>query len=352
MSIISRTSHWFYNHFINPDNDLKIQKCKTYGDIFKIGHFGIEPNGQIGILILNDYFGIDTNKTLLIDVQQKINILYGIYEGLIKIKWCNEYLLDKCLQYNKLDELIITKYKHHNNSQYYRDFILYKIFIGSTKNYNKFNNQYDLIDDNNNILHKNFTILDDDHCPSCNRNGFITKKNSLQNTNFVPDCSKCFTPLCINCAYDENNDEEPWSKVCLYCLENKSTNNILYNIKHKINSHLYYDQKRFNIKGDIDCEFILQLLKKQNNSCYICKEGLLLLNWKPYCCYQFSIDRIKDTDPHNKNNVLISCYYCNCRHHYKFKQHNKVCGQGCHLEKKYLLDKTQIHIDEILNFIK
>jgi len=53
--------------------------------------------------------------------------------------------------------------------------------------------------------------------------------------------------------------------------------------------------------------------------------------YKPYCCYQFSIDRINNTLPHN-NNILIICYYCNYKHHKQFTQLHKKCNAECHIK--------------------
>ena len=349
------TTTSLYNHFINPFVNLGKQNCKTYGDIFYINNGNIEPNGPIALAILLNYFGIDTSQILIINVQHKINILYRIYEGLIKYKYCNEYLLDKCLKFNRLDELIKEKYKF-NKSEYYNDLIENSIYIGKTFAFYKNNTNGDLIDNENNIIYNNFKIFNDDHCPSCNCNGFITKNLSVSCIGIVPDCKKCYIPICINCAYidDEN---EPWSRICSICCQNKynPTKSLNTNILHKIKNHKFYDFNRFGIEGNIDKEYIVELLKKQNNKCYICQEEVLINNWNPYCCYQFSIDRIKNNEPHNKNNVLISCYYCNCRHHPKFNQHNKICNRGCHMEKKFLRDKNDISkddIDKIFNDIK
>jgi hypothetical protein len=331
------TTKCFYNYFMNPFDDLKKQGYDKYRDIFYENDYGVQPNGPIAKAILIDFFGIDLEKTYIIDQQNKINILFGIYEGLIKIKSCNEYLLDNCLKSNRLDELITQKYKYYNNSIYYTNYIKNKISIGKT---------YEYIKDEK-IFNTNFEIYDDDFCPSCNQDGFHTKKSSLMyKENLVPDCKKCCVSLCINCAYIDDK-YEPWSKICFNCLDDKPTKNLNTNIMRKINSHKIYDKNRFEIEGNINLDYILELIKKQNNKCYICKENVLLVNWKPYCCYQFSIDRIKNDQPHNKNNVLISCYYCNCRHHSKFDQHYKVCNQKCHTEKKQLKHKNEINDEEI-----
>lgn len=91
--------------------------------------------------------------------------------------------------------------------------------------------------------------------------------------------------------------------------------------------------------GDIDCKFILNMLKEQNNKCYVCNDDLILYDWKPYCCYQFSIDRLKEYESHNKDNIKISCYYCNC---FKlFDIQGKICKSNCHvIERKDVYEKA------------
>ena len=51
--------------------------------------------------------------------------------------------------------------------------------------------------------------------------------------------------------------------------------------------------------------------------------------------------------PHDRNNVLISCYYCNCRHHSAFNQKNKVCNAGCHIQPKEIEIKELIDMNKI-----
>ena len=60
------------------------------------------------------------------------------------------------------------------------------------------------------------------------------------------------------------------------------------------------------------------------------------------------IDRIDNNKPHDRENVLISCYYYNCRDHKKFDQKNKICKTGCHKILKHLrlinnVLKSKIH---------
>lgn len=98
-----------------------------------------------------------------------------------------------------------------------------------------------------------------------------------------------------------------------------------YKIKKKIDNCIRNDIKNFKIKGNITYEHICELLKLQKYECYICWEKVLTCNYKPYCCNQFSIDRIDNKFPHNINNIRISCYFCNCKNHYLYDKTEKKC---------------------------
>ncbi len=117
------------------------------------------------------------------------------------------------------------------------------------------------------------------------------------------------------------------------------TKNEIQIIKKKISSLRFVDSKKFSVKGNMELDDILKLLDKQNKKCYICNENVLI-EANDYCCYKFSIDRINDDDLHNSNNILISCYYCNCRNHKDFTQQHKICNSGCHTDKKDIPLKT------------
>jgi hypothetical protein len=251
------------------------------------------------------YFGINNIK--------HIDIIFGVYQGLVKYKGVNENELHLALKYNKLNELIHEKYKN-NKSGYYDEFCKLKLKVGM---------QLKVVDD---II--NYEVKDDDHCPNCGKDGY-SKKNSI--IDIEPDCNICFNMICKLCSkYDKKN----FSRTCLKCISYDETKNLLQNIKNKIKSHNNYDENRFGEIGNVSVDDIKQLLNKQKLKCYICNDEIKTMNWAPYCCYQFSIDRIDDNKPHNRDNVLMSCYYCNCRQHPDFNQHNKICNQKCHTDKK------------------
>ena len=58
---------------------------------------------------------------------------------------------------------------------------------------------------------------------------------------------------------------------------------------------------------------------------------LNLNNYENRCKNQLSIDRINDND--SKDNIVLSCYYCNCEHTC-FINLDKKCDLICCKEKK------------------
>jgi len=102
----------------------------------------------------------------------------------------------------------------------------------------------------------------------------------------------------------------------------------------KIYSYRDKDKKRWGIAGDISVKDIEELLTIQKNTCYVCKEPVLLDSWTPSCLYQFSIDRINEHLPHDRDNFLISCYHCNCTWYSREGAEQKICLHGCHTEEK------------------
>ena len=123
------------------------------------------------------------------------------------------------------------------------------------------------------------------------------------------------------------------------------------NIQKKLLRYKKIDIDKFGREGSASIEDISQLLNKQKFTCYVCDEMIITSKWKPFCCYQFSVDRINNNLPHDRNNVLISCYYCNCRHHFEFNQKNKICNAGCHTQQKNIISRTFVDINKINNLL-
>lgn len=89
-------------------------------------------------------------------------------------------------------------------------------------------------------------------------------------------------------------------------------------IKTKITRHKYKDRSTGKIKSPIDeldyitIKDIQILLDIQEHKCYICKQNVIIHS-KPRCLHKFSIDRLNEHKPHINGNVLIACFWCNCR---------------------------------------
>lgn len=108
------------------------------------------------------------------------------------------------------------------------------------------------------------------------------------------------------------------------------------NIKNKLRSYEPKDIKLFERIGNISVEDVEEMLRKQNNICALCNEEVLLKDWLRNCCYQFSIDRIDNDKPHDKDNCRITCYFCNCKRAVPEMSPYKVCMAGCHREIKFI----------------
>ncbi len=81
----------------------------------------------------------------------------------------------------------------------------------------------------------------------------------------------------------------------------------------KIHGHRYSDRTKLLPTGDITVETAMRLVEKQGQNCFICGDFMLVSNFDAYCYYQFTLDRIDNSHPHNTDNCFVTCYYCNCR---------------------------------------
>jgi hypothetical protein len=288
-----------------------------------------------------DYFGMHNNE-------KNYSTIYGIYAGLIKVKGISKKTIEDCFMANRLDELIHKKYTHYNNSDYYKEFCDKNIKIGNTyvTYNNNINYEEDEEDDENN--NKNFEITTDDFCPSCNIEGLYTKDNTIIHlpnyTTESQSCVKCRTGVCKFCANFNKKQEQI---ICYKC----DNLNINSSIEKKIKGYYNHDIEKFGVIGNVKTEDIVKLLNKQKFKCYVCDDVVLTFGWKPNCLYQFSIDRINNSLPHNKDNVLISCYYCNCIDYFtplNNKRKYKICDNYCHCEKRDIqIKREDISIEKI-----
>jgi hypothetical protein len=124
-------------------------------------------------------------------------------------------------------------------------------------------------------------------------------------------------------------------------------------IEIKINSYVYQDCDTLGMNEEckkgknlpinyIDINDVEVLLRIQNNKCYICKEQVLV-NYTSGCKNQFTLDRINGKNPHLKGNVLIACWYCNCRNY-----NGKInCKNNCCINKSVIRTKKAVPNSEI-----
>jgi len=129
-------------------------------------------------------------------------------------------------------------------------------------------------------------------------------------------------------------------------------------ILRKIQNYKQED-KKYNrkITNDyVSIEDVKNLLIKQDNKCYVCHDNVLKKEWYPECLYQFTLDRINNKLPHNKNNVLICCNYCNSYSHLPDRVSDiccsKLCRRGCHTIKRHILrTRYDVPMTEIINLL-
>lgn len=107
-----------------------------------------------------------------------------------------------------------------------------------------------------------------------------------------------------NCNHDRKFCKLVKQK-CKICYGDKKQliNRVISNSKNKDLRFGIYDKENFITK-----EFLEELIKKSNDLCYYCNYSIQYLTKNSSLC---SIDRINDLEGHTKNNVVLSCLYCN-----------------------------------------
>ncbi len=108
-------------------------------------------------------------------------------------------------------------------------------------------------------------------------------------------------------------------------------------ISKKLSGFRSADMRDFGRKGNLTIDDVVELIKKQRGKCYVCCEDVIISNWVRYCCYQLSMHCINHGKPHDRDNVLISCFYCISRMNSGADDQKKVCVEGCHVEPKNLI---------------
>lgn len=258
---------------------------------------------------------------------QSIDDILVMYEGLYKglyLMGVSRKEIHHCFLANRLDELIHTKFSI-NKSDYYNSFVDTGFIIGKT---------------------------------SPLKEKTITK---FKKTNKMPYCLTCVHP-----PYHYNNyierDTEFDDDLCDYVFTSNICKNSLYDvedvIKKKIEGYKQQDKLRNREITDkyISVEDVLTLLHKQDTKCYVCGDTMLTSEYVNKCLYQLTLDRIDNSLPHNRSNVLLCCYYCNCFNNGDYCNDGidktliikKMCMNDCHrLERNNIRPKDDVEQWEI-----
>ena len=269
------------------------------------------------ILLYHLKLGRDNKKLTLKEVIGKLNENYELErhnleytaEDIIRVidwKKCKGMLLDK-----NYKEFLITKNQKSSNSL---------LFVG---------------------------IFNDNHLYYCD-NRHIVKSIRMKNIKKISH------------TYENIEKKYILSKDFCPSCERTEFDNIQKEIQKKISCYKCSDTKRFGYAGNVTKEDVFCLFNKQKGRCYVCDDIVLTSNFKPYCLYQFSLDRLDNQLPHNKDNVLISCYYCNCISYWievldiAVDDHKiyKICGNNCHCEKRDIQKKRNDISRDIINLFK
>jgi hypothetical protein len=113
-------------------------------------------------------------------------------------------------------------------------------------------------------------------------------------------------------------------------------------IKKNINNNNRTDVKRGRKRGNLTYDDFMEQLKKQNERCYICLQEFKYDGGK-WCYFFPSADRINNSDIHHKDNIAISCFFCNVRCFKGISE--KHCGLCENLNHKFydtILTKSQL----------
>lgn len=267
----------------------------------KILYDYFEGKCELHTSIVNDLFGY-MNWTIIMKQNKTdtLTMFLGLYKGLyiIDVSYKEIY---RCFLKNKLDELIHVKYSINKNV-YYAEFYEKNIIIGET-----------------------FIVED------CENN---------------EDYNIPFIYSTIQPPFHFNQSKTQIAEISL-----KNENTI---ILYKINSYKQQDIKKGRIitSNYVSINDVKKLLFKQDNKCYVCSDNVITEEWEQNCLYQFTLDRIDNSLPHDKNNVLICCYYCNC---YGWLNdatdmcQYKLCHNKCHAIKRNITRKKDNISKEEIN---
>jgi len=118
------------------------------------------------------------------------------------------------------------------------------------------------------------------------------KKRYENNREQILDQRKC-----------EHNSDKHQCKIC--------TSPVKVTIKLWIKASRQYDKKSglYDPNHFIDTDFLKGLIEDSNNLCIYCKCDMQFLEHNKTLC---TVERIDNELGHNKDNVTLACYGCNC----------------------------------------
>ena len=98
---------------------------------------------------------------------------------------------------------------------------------------------------------------------------------------------------------------------------------VIAKIKRNIAGNNRKDLAQHRVKGTLTYDDYIDKIKEQGNKCYVCLQEFQY-NGGQWCYFFPSADRIYNYSPHSKDNIGVSCLFCNIR---MFKQISlKKCG--------------------------
>lgn len=98
---------------------------------------------------------------------------------------------------------------------------------------------------------------------------------------------------------------------------------VIAKIKRNIAGNNRKDLDQYRVKGTLTYDDYIHKIKDQGNKCYVCLQEFQY-NGGQWCYFFPSADRIYNYSPHSKDNIAVSCLFCNIR---MFKQISlKKCG--------------------------
>ena len=107
------------------------------------------------------------------------------------------------------------------------------------------------------------------------------------------------------------------------------------NLQTKLGDYRKRDKKR-GLDFKLSINECIQLVNKTDSKCPECECEMLFEDYKPWCLYQFSLDKIDNEKGHVIENLRIICYFCNAKGGWSVMADRQIniresCSQKCHV---------------------